>query len=433
MYTIEDLIAALTRNTQTGTPTGVGGSTLPGTGLNYLLNMNPAFGYTSPGTITSAFNPEMLIASGLFNPTNVGNMQQSILARQQADYMSQLAPLLKQLTPPTDIVQTMQATNPYYQANPDVSDILTKSIFPSIISGTATPAGVKANMIEAFASGELGDLSSTDQEFILNEIDRFGTQLPRYLADVQDYNIKQATQQSDAQAQLAAMGGAEPDIQSARMEFYKSIGMPQLALLPDVTEQYKFSGLDFLKEAGVRPEGVTEGLKVLEDIQTRMNALPETPGVSGRMSDVDARKQYAGSRIAATEATRAKEEFLKNQRASMLSFDDWKKQGNKGDYASYVKNYRVPQMKSIERSADKLVTAPATAAPAGRPATYVPSVKTDERKKLQGVSQAIANLLKGAEKKGQVKADELSSALTSAGVTPFQQAMLALQLPKPKK
>ena len=438
MYTIEDLIAALTKNTQSGTPTGVGTSSLPATGLNYLLNMNPAFGYTSPGTITSALNPEMLIASGLFNPTTAAEMQQSILERQQGEWMSKLAPYLKELTPPTDIVRTMELTNPYYAANPDVADILTKSIFPSIIGGTATPEGVKTKMIDAFASGELGDLSMTDQDFILSEIDRFGAQLPKYLQDVQDFTTKQATQQSDAEAQLAAMGQSKPDLRSAQMEWYKYLGMPQLALLPDVTEQYKFSGLDFLKEAGVRPEGVTEGLKALENIQAKLSSMPAaTPAATPGVSDADMRKQYYGSRMIYEQAAPVEADYIKEQRGKLKTFKEWQAEGNKGDYQKYVNRYRVPAMKGIEATARYLGNKAMAQQPAGavapKPGVYVPSVKTDESNKLQGVSQAIANLLKAAEKRGQAKADELSGALTKAGVTPLQQMLLSLQLPDKKK
>lgn len=432
-YSIQDLIALLTRATPQPTQTGVPGTSLPSTGLNMLLNMNPAFSYTSPGTVASAFNPEMLVASGLFDPARVGAMQQAILSSQQADWAKQLDPYTKTLTPDFTDADFSYNYNPILRSNPDALSALTSAVFPAIKAGTTSAASAKSNLIKEFApGGSLSDIPTDVQSAMIDEIENYSKELPKYFQSEQKFAADTAAQQAEAATVLERMGLSAPTIDTARMEFYKSIGMPQLALLPDVTEQYKFSGMDFLKEAGVNPEGVNTGLAALERLQSRIAAAPVS-----KPSEVDARKEYYGSRIIGQRAAEIPEEYVKEKKGELLSFQEWQKQpGNRGvDKSVYVNKYYLPRVRSIEATAKTLggLELQKQRAGATPTSTYVPSVKTDEAKRLTGVSQAVANLLKGAEKRGQVKADELASALTSAGITPFQQAMLAFQLPPQKK
>jgi hypothetical protein len=421
---VEELLAMLSSLRSQQPSTGPMGASNTPVALNYLLNMNPAFGYTSPGTVSSAFNPEMLIASGMFDPARVAALQESYLSRQQADWAKQLEPYLRPVDQPTDIVESMVQSNPYYAANPDIASILINNVFPTITSGTKTAEQTKNDLIESFATGEL-PLSGTDQSFILSEIDRFNTQLPKYLQDMAEFETKSTAQEAEAARMLESLGLSAPSIESARMQMYKDLGMPQLGLLPDITEKYTFDPQLFAdKDLLERATGYET--KAQERLTSE---LPKATDLAGRAT---AMSEYVASRSAAQRGEEAKQKYIQEQTAKIPSAREWMKKNPGKDMNAYVR--------FVGDEEKRIATVAGNIAKGGQ---YKWTPGTTKQFTAADVSPIVARAqraLGGVEKmralettRSQQEAQKLTDALTAAGITPFQQAMLSFRLPPKKK
>lgn len=422
-FSIQDLIALLTRITPQPTQTGVSGATLPGAGLNYLLNSNPAFAYTSPSTISSAFNPEMLIASGLFDPARVSAMQQSILAAQQADWAKQLDPYMKELTADFTDANFSYNYNPILMANPDAMSALTNAVFPAIKAGTTSAETAKSNLIKEFApGGTLSDISRDVQAAMIAEIDNYNTELPKYFQAQQKLATETAAQEAEAASVLERMGLSAPSIDTARMQFYKDLGVPQLALLPDVTEQYEFG-----PEAFIDPKVLERATGYEKAAQEKLDAaLPKAEKDASRATMMS---EYVSSRLTAADADKLKKDYIEKQKATIPEYNEWYKTSPKrGDYNAYVR-WKKDKLESIDKVANNLYKSvkPRTSK------VYTPEMINPQvgraRTALGGVEKMRALETERATSEGK----KLTAALTAAGITPFQQAMLAFQLPPKKK
>ena len=422
-FSIQDLIALLTRITPQPTQTGVSGATLPGAGLNYLLNSNPAFAYTSPSTISSAFNPEMLIASGLFAPARVSAMQQSILAAQQADWAKQLDPYMKELTADFTDADFSYNYNPILMANPDAMSALTNAVFPAIKAGTTSAETAKSNLIKEFApGGTLSDISRDVQAAMIAEIDNYNTELPKYFQAQQKLATETAAQEAEAASVLERMGLSAPSIDTARMQFYKDLGVPQLALLPDVTEQYEFG-----PEAFIDPKVLERATGYEKAAQEKLDAaLPKAEKDASRATMMS---EYVSSRLTAADADKLKKDYIEKQKATIPEYNEWYKTSPKrGDYNAYVR-WKKDKLESIDKVANNLYKSvkPRTSK------VYTPEMINPQvgraRTALGGVEKMRALETERATSEGK----KLTAALTAAGITPFQQAMLAFQLPPKKK
>jgi len=390
--------------------------------LNYLLNMNPAFGYTSPSTVSSAFNPEMLIASGMFDPARIAALQESYLSRQQADWAKQLEPYLRPVDQPTDIVESMVQSNPYYAANPDIASILINNVFPTITSGTKTAEQTKNDLIESFATGEL-PLSGTDQSFILSEIDRFNTQLPKYLQDMAEFETKSTAQEAEAARMLESLGLSAPSIESARMQMYKDLGMPQLGLLPDITEKYTFDPQLFAdKDLLARATGYET--KAQDKLSA---ALPKAQELAGRGT---AMSEYVASRLSAIDAGKG-DKYEKERIAALPTMKEWRNQGGKGDYNAYRKwyNRELDRIKGVARSIREQTESKGPRSYK----TYTPQMVSPDVVSAQRALGGVEKMRALETTRSQQEAQKLTDALTAAGITPFQQAMLSFRLPPKKK
>lgn len=427
-FSIQDLIALLTRITPQPTQTGVPGASLPGAGLNYLLNRNPAFAYTSPSTISSAFNPEMLIASGLFDPARVSAMQQSILAAQQADWAKQLEPYMKTLSPDFTDADFSYNYNPILMANPDALSALTNAVFPAIKAGTTSADTAKSNLIKEFSSGgSLSDIPIDVQSAMINEIENYSKELPKYFQAQQKFATETAAQESEAATVLERMGLSAPSIDTARMQFYKDLGVPQLALLPDVTEQYEFG-----PEAFIDPKLLERATGYEKAAQEKLDkALPEAEKTA---SQATAMSEYVSSRLSAADADKLKKDYITKQKADIPSYNEWYK-GNRqarvkygGDQNAYVR-WKKDKLEEIDKVAQNLYKSvkPRTSK------VYTPTMINPQVGRAQTALAGVEKMRALETERATSEGKKLTAALTAAGITPFQQAMLAFQLPPQKK
>jgi hypothetical protein len=368
-----------------------------------------------------------LVASGLFDPARVRQLQQSILANQQAKWAEQLQPYMK--TPTADFTETdfSYNYNPVLLANPDALSALTSAVFPAIKAGTTSAEAAKSNLIREFVpGGSLSDIPADVQSQMIAEIDNYGKELPKYLQAQAKLTADIAANESEAAATLERMGLSAPTIDTARMEFYKDLGMPQLALLPDVTEEYTFG-----PEAFIDPKVLERATGFETAAQEKLAA--SLPKAEKAASQATAMSEYVASRLTAAQADKLKNDYLSKQKAAIPTYNEWYKTIGKSnkkygmDTNAYTR-WKKDKLNQIEATANNLYGSvkPRTSK------VYTPEMIDPRvgraRTALAGVEKMRSLETERATSEGK----KLTAALTAAGITPFQQAMLSFQLP-PKK
>lgn len=192
-------------------------------------------------TLGNVFNPETLLATGMFSPAAFQQAVDSTYNQMLADYQSQVA---RTMQVPFEATFESLSFNrdPAYAAGTEIGELMRDAI-NGISSGTVTAdqalqqinAGISSGVVPAEVANSIGKIGEDLKNFQDKE-------LPAYQKAVQKFEY-------DSAQAMANLGIAEPTRQDARLKFYSSIGMPQLALLPDPTEQYEFSVEDFTNKS----------------------------------------------------------------------------------------------------------------------------------------------------------------------------------------
>lgn len=256
------------------------------TGANPLL-MASAYPYNvSASGVTSAFNPEILFASGVVSPETVAMGQQDIYAQLVADYAKRSQPKV-----------VYEATEQYLR------DSLGKYGV-----GTDPVSDFVQQAAERIASGSI----TADQ--ILTEAQKSAKELPKEVVDnwasvsstltdfskkADIYRTAKAKQAFDAQTSMADLGPA-PSMTEARAQYFKQMGVPQLAALPDPTEQFAVSPETFAPDRD-KLEKLRNALRVAEIGKNTVgkNAASREAIRLGKEAEIYARKaaqELAGKR-----------------------------------------------------------------------------------------------------------------------------------------
>ena len=211
MATREELIAQLVSGIAAQAP------------MNPLLMASAFPANVSASGISSAFSPEILLASGILTPQRIAAAEQAALEQLQAEY---LADMSKTVEKPYEASEAYlrDVITPYAGRTDDVADYL-NGAFQSLASGQSTINDLKIK----FAEANVPSLVQNQSE-IYGALDEFDKRLnTRKLAEQKwNYDVSQAT----------AGGMGAPTAEQARVRAFESLGLGNIAgALPSVTEQ----------------------------------------------------------------------------------------------------------------------------------------------------------------------------------------------------
>lgn len=428
---IRQLVAALSRMTPQQTPG------IPGTGQNpnLMASYLSTLAGVSPSTISSSFNPEVLFASGLFDPAQVQSAVSDIYRRQVGGFNQELAPYLAGTTPPPEATESFfsYTRDALLNNTPAAQTILldpNQGLFKQIREGLISPQDAKNRVLGQDA------LSPSEKQIINDGIDTFSKELPQFLRNVSEYETTSAQKQMRDQAMVDALMVNAPTERGAYAEFVKSIGLPQLALLPAPYEQYQFQ-----PESFVNPDVYTRATKYKGAAEKTISELaPAAEKRAGYISGVQqagvARARGAAATGAAVKAQNAvlsdaekKYKYYQTD-AGKKEFsarfgDRFGKEFGGKPSASAIRNWydsEKEKAKVVFRNvlaSEKAKAGETITAPAVTPELLSP--------KLAGARRALGGVKKMTELeygRAAGEAQALTNALTAAGITPFQQAMI---------
>lgn len=290
-----------------------GGSTSPMFDASALARV-------SPSSITSALNPEVLLASGILSPENLGagisGMEQQ-LAQQFLAETSKSVPIPLETTPMwfrdvTSRYGVQAVSDPATgrvafapTAGNDLSDYMATQ-FNAIANGDITASQAKGALADLVAKDERYKPFASELTNIQNTLDDF---------EKKDQTSKDASLKYEYDVTQKAGSGVAPTRQQALNEYYKSIGVPQLALLGDPTATYQIPAETFMR--GQRVKDLEAELKRQESLMKRgENRYGEGAQYANKQAEVYTQKAIAD------EARRRAEEATKGMKGSLGWFED---------------------------------------------------------------------------------------------------------------
>lgn len=393
-----------------------GNAFVPNAGLNMGLLNSARLSSLTPSGVASSFNPEVLLASGVFDPARIGTIQQDYYRQQQADWLKSMMPYITPGQAP--VASFSYSYDPYLNQNPDVQDLMVNTILPKIQSGEYTPDTAKSIIARGVADGTL-PVNATDAPYLDNVVDTFSRELASFGKANAEYQAEEVNRQNKLGAMGGYIQGSMPTMDSARLEMYKALGVPQLALLPDVTETYKFNPEKFMDTATVeRAMGYAQAAQPIIEAE-----LPKAEKLATRGTQMS---EYVASRVNAQEAENAKKKYIEQAKAKLPSYNEWYKSmpATKDRSNQAYKKFLEPKLKNIETVANNMAKRGFASTPkTGK--VWTPEMvnpKLGSALRSMGGAQKMIELEK---QKGGTKAAALSEALTKAGITPYQQFMLA--------
>jgi hypothetical protein len=224
----------------------------------------------SPANIASAMSPNVLFSSGLVDPDTVdagiASTYQQLLAdwesRNNADLPAEASDLY--LSPITS----------KYSGRTDELGIFINEALANIKSGFITAEKVKAGILD----GTIGAPSGASEALV-----DLGPQLDDF--------EKRVERQNDAklkfeitQAQKGVTSAPAPTLEQARSKYYKDLGVPEMALLPDVSAKYQFDPSMFADKA--RTEQLDKLLRIRQSEEGRARTQFLANPLRGPQSDV---------------------------------------------------------------------------------------------------------------------------------------------------
>ena len=208
---IEELIALLAQQMTSINP-------------NLLASALPA-NNVSPANIASAMSPNVLLSSGLVDPSTIksgiAGTYQEMLADWESRYNATLPPEASDL-------YLSPVTSKY--SSGDELGIFMNEMFDNIKNGLITTEKVLAGI----KKGDIGappSAMATYDDIAIN-LDDFAKRVDRQNEAKLKFEITQSQAGVDA--------APPPTLQQARQKFYKDIGAPEMALLPDAGTPYEF-------------------------------------------------------------------------------------------------------------------------------------------------------------------------------------------------
>lgn len=209
-------------------------------GFNPLLSLAAYPGNVSASGISSAFSPEVLLASGILSPQALAGLQQSTLDQLMTEYIQRATP---NVPVPYEASDQFVLTSPVvskYSGTDDLSDYMTTQ-FGAIARGEITPAQAKQFLAE--------QSMNPDYKVVLDNFAQVSADLDEFgkLADRnREAKAKYQYDVSAAQSEALAQAGPAPTGTTAMMELGKQLGIPGLSLLPEPTSTYQFAPEQFV-------------------------------------------------------------------------------------------------------------------------------------------------------------------------------------------
>lgn len=427
---IRQLVAALSRMTPQQTPG------IPSTGQNpnLMASYLSSLAGLAPSAISSSFNPEILFASGMFDPAQIQSAVSDIYGRQLGGFQQELAPYLAGTTPPPDATESFfsYTRDALLNNTPAAKTILmdpNQGLFKQIRDGLISPQDAKNKILSEEA------LSPSEKQIINDGIDTFSKELPQFLRNVSEYQATSGQKQMRDQAMVDALMANAPTERGAYAEFVKSIGLPQLAMFPAPYEQYQFQ-----PESFVNPDVYSRATKYKGAAERTISELaPAAEKRAGYISGVQqagvARAKGAAEMGAASKATQAKKAFIED---AQKKADYFRTDAGKKEFAR-VTGLRVSPgenitprinswLKDQKKQAESVYSNVFAREVAAKEAISAPTVTAESLSpKLAGARRALGGVKKMTELeygRAAGEAQALTNALTAAGITPFQQAML---------
>ena len=414
---IADLIAQLTGGTPAVSGSFAGNPLL----LNAALQAG-ASGVT-PSNISSAINPAVLLTSGAFDPARIQAMRDEILRQQNADYMSQMSDYIGGSATNPDSVFSYNY-KPFYQANPEIADILINGVFEDLKNGVL-PQQAKLDVASVAEATGL-NITPEIQQFIDSEIDTFAKELPKY------YEMLSTAPNAEQRALAESL---RPTEQTANYQLFSQLGVPELAFLPSPTEQYQFT------PEQLNPEGISTAEAAINPAARKATAAAASMPMAGKLAVMTNREfgrpdEYAVRTGAEEVARKVKEDYLKANLDSSSNIADFLQEslvGTKGLFASIgakiLGKTTSQRNEDVRKEAERLYLETlrneagarrrAFSTPARVTAAQVNPALGRALTGVQNARQAYAN----QRQLGAQQAQALTQLLTRAGVTPFQQAL----------
>ena len=269
----------------------------------------------SPSSITSALNPEVLLASGLINPDTLGagiaGTEQQLIQEFLAETTNNV-PVPLEVTPMwfrdvTGNYGVQAVSDPASgrlvfapTAGNDLSDYMATQ-FNAISSGEITASQAKTALADLVSKDEAYKPFASQLSSIQNALDAF---------EKKAETSNNAALKYEYDRSQAASSAVAPTRQQALNEYYKSIGVPQLALLGDPSVGYQIPSQVF-----ERGQKLSELEKELAKQQSAMkrgeNRYGEGAAYANKQAEVYAQKAIAD------EARRRAEEATSGMKSSL--------------------------------------------------------------------------------------------------------------------
>lgn len=388
---------------------------------NAMANFNTLPIGVSGATAGNVFNPETMLLTGAFNPAQFTAAIDSKYNQMLMDYQSKVDRAIQR--PYEATLGSIGLDETFYNPSSEIGELMQDAV-NSIAMGEQTAAG---------ALERINSIIDTLPPEVAANIDRISKDLtqfeekdlPRYRDAVKKYEY-------DAAQAMANLGISEPTRQDAKLEFYSDLGMPQLALLPDPTEQYQIDPFIFAKpeEAERRRKAIAKSEETIASETAKFSKeLAAEQGIFGQMRRI----QDVGRR-ALSKAEQAKQDYLaknmtKDNRdlisrgldfaggspiiGGLFGGNQRQKEVNKINQAAQAEFDRVYSKEMSKNLAKPYVTQGGK-----KIADLSPAARAARDEKLK--NEMYLRIVEGITKP---KAAAAQAALTKAGITPWQQAM----------
>lgn len=362
----------------------------------------------SGATAGNVFNPETMLLTGAFNPAQFTAAIDSKYNQMLMDYQSKVDRVMQR--PYEATLGSIGLDETFYNPSSEIGELMQDAV-NSIAVGDQTAAGAldRINSIIDTLPPEV----AANIDRISNDLTQFEEKdLPRYRDAVKKYEY-------DTAQAMANLGITKPTRQDAKLSFYSDLGMPQLALLPDPTDQYDLPIEEFTNKATMeRLRGQsTKAMDVLGRVAD-VGVSPMTQRWQGR----------ANMDIARSAAEKAKQDWLSKN----LPKDDRDFISKGLDFAGgspiigglFGGNRRQKEVNQANAKAQEIYNRTyqnkLNELQSNMPTASGYGKETERAARTERfVQKAIARELELAKPKQQ----QAQAALLSAGITPWQQAM----------
>lgn len=367
--------------------------------------------------IKNAFTPEVLFASGMMGGQSFQPMIDNIYNEMVADYNRQVEKLTA--LPWEATFQSLDFNaDPVYAQGTEIGELFRDAV-DGITAGNLTAAQALQNINNAISSGAVPEETAQYIGKIGDDLATFEERdLPSYRNAVRkhEYTSTQA---------LESAGITAPTQQDARLKFFKDMGAPELALLPDPSERYKVDPELFMDK------------KVLSKIRSQQERAAKTIAdeesrLSSKLSDKNLGNRLRGLTKVLDKANQVRLEAEAS--AEVPERSTWSKIWNApvvtgalskvygvNKLVSPPKPYGSQQRKDAGlAAAEQFLASPQAGRLAQPKSVYDLSPAALKAKQQQLAANAAMNILsRGAAP----KVERTQRMLESVGLTPYQQAM----------